>query len=227
VACGSQNSQEASLAWAANVDENGLAMIGDRMWTTMTVPGRASAGGAGFDVRKGFEEGEARELNAVAAILEALALSLAPAFDEAAVAQLRAANARFRRCAPGAGDAGDANDAETPADPVALAVADHDFHRRLSEPCGDERLLATLAPVRRAIYRWHTTVAPDPAAVERAAAEHDAIVDALERADHPTAAQRLREHVAAGLSGLLAAAQPRAGGDRERRLGPEHRGTSS
>jgi DNA-binding GntR family transcriptional regulator len=203
------------------LDENGLAMIGDRMWTTMTVPGRASAGGAGFDVRKGFEEGEARELNAVAGILEALALSLAPAFDEGAVAELRAANARFRRCAAGAGEAG------SRADPVALAVADHDLHRRLSEPCGDERLLATLAPVRRAIYRWHTTVAPDPAAVERAAAEHDAIVDALERADHPTAAQRLREHVAAGLSGLLAATQPRAGGDRERRLGPEHRGTSS
>jgi DNA-binding GntR family transcriptional regulator len=84
-----------------------------------------------------------------------------------------------------------------------LAVADHDFHSRLVERCGDERLVATLAPVRDALYRWQTRLDPDPGEVARAAGEHEAIVDALADGDHVTAAQHVREHVAGGLPGLL------------------------
>jgi len=160
------------------------------MCTTMTMRARPTADGA-----------DARELNAIAGILGALAIDLAPPFDAVAIDELRAANDHFRRSG---------------GNPVAVAVADHDLHRRLSEPCGDERLLATLAPVRRSIYRWHVATAPDPDDVERAAAEHDAIIDALERGDHPTAAQRLREHVAGGLAGLLTAAVARPGWARDR-----------
>jgi DNA-binding GntR family transcriptional regulator len=160
------------------------------MCTTMTVRPGSAADGA-----------QAREINAIAGILGSLAIELAPPFDAAAVDELRAANRRF---------------AQSGGDAVALAVADHELHRRLSEPCADERLLKTLASVRRSIYRWHLAVAPDPDDVERAAADHDAIIDALERGDHPAAAQELREHVAAGLSRLLTAAVARPAWARDR-----------
>jgi DNA-binding GntR family transcriptional regulator len=159
------------------------------MCTTMTMT--RAAQGARFAVTMGIDDDEARELNAVAGILEALAIGRAPAFEAVAIEALRGANRRFRQSGSG----------------TAVAIADHDLHRRLSEPCGDERLLATLAPVRRGLCRLRTALAPDPGDVARAADEHDAIIDALERGDHATAAQRLREHVAGGLAALLAAAQ--------------------
>ena len=142
----------------------------------------------------GLDEGEARELNAIAGVLEALALSVAPAFDSPAIAQLRVASESFRYSGE---------------DASSLAVADHDFHSRLVERCGDERLLATLAPVRAALYRWQAAITPVPAETARAADEHDAIVAALARGDHISAAQRVRKHVAGGLPGLLGALERR------------------
>jgi len=137
-----------------------------------------------------IEEGEGRELNAITGVLEALALRLSPAFDAAAIGELRIACHRFRW----SGD-----------DASSLAVADHDFHSRLVERCEDEQVLATLGPVRDALYRWQTCLEPDPAEVARAAREHDAIVDALSGRDHLTASQLVREHVAGGLPVLLGA----------------------
>jgi GntR family transcriptional regulator, transcriptional repressor for pyruvate dehydrogenase complex len=148
------------------------------MWTTLTVPDGAAVA-----------EDEARELNAIAAVLEALALRVAPAFDAGAIAELRMASWCFRW----SGD-----------DASSLAIADHDFHSRLVERCGDERLLDTFAPVRESLYRLQTRLTPHPDEVARAADEHDAIVEALARGDHAAAAQRVREHVAGGLPGMLA-----------------------
>jgi DNA-binding GntR family transcriptional regulator len=153
-----------------------IATIGDPMlMATMTT---------------GLDEREAREINAVAGILEAMALASTASFDAAQIDELRAANERFRT------SAGDAR---------AVAVADHDLHRRLAEPCDNDRLLATLAPVRRALHRLQAAVEPDDAVVVVAASEHDAIIDMLALGDHQAAAQRLREHVAAELPALLAA----------------------
>jgi DNA-binding GntR family transcriptional regulator len=157
------------------------------MWTTLTVC-EGGAVGRGRGELMGLDEGEARELNAIAGVLEALALSVTPAFDAGGIGQLRTAGDRYRWSGE---------------DASSLAVADHDFHSRLVERCGDERLLATLAPVREALYRWQTRLEPDPVEVARAAREHDAIVDALAGGDHVTAAQLVREHVAGGLPGLL------------------------
>jgi DNA-binding GntR family transcriptional regulator len=137
----------------------------------------------------GLDEREAREINAVVGILEGLAVALAARFDAARIDELRAANERFRLSA---------------GDPRAIAVADHDLHRRLVEACDDERLLDTLAPVRRSLLRWQSAAGLDDAEVVVAASEHDAIIDALASGDHHGAAQRLREHVAAGLPALLA-----------------------
>lgn len=190
------------------------------MWTTMTVrdgmPGGrcgAAARRGGFELRTLLEESEARELNAVVGILEALAVSLAPPFDAATIAELREANVRLRKLAGVAGSASAPRGASAGADATtpnaaAVAVADHDFHRRLADPCGDEQLLTTLAPVRRSIYHLAVSATPTAADVQRAAADHDAVVDALVAGDHAAAAQLLREHIAAGLSELLAAGEP-------------------
>jgi DNA-binding GntR family transcriptional regulator len=156
------------------------------MWTTLTVCEGMTVGGGRGELM-GLDEGEARELNAIAGVLEALALSVTQGFDAVGIAELRMAGDRYRWS----------------EDASSLAVADHDFHSRLVERCGDERLVATLAPVREALYRWQTRLEPDPAEVARAAREHTAIVDALARGDHVTAAQLVREHVAGGLPGLL------------------------
>jgi DNA-binding GntR family transcriptional regulator len=139
-----------------------------------------------------LDEREAREINAAAGILEGLAVSLAAAFDAAQIDELRAANERFRLSA---------------GDPRAIAVADHDLHRRLVEPCANERLLATLSPIRRSLLRWQTAAELDDAEVVVAASEHDAIIDLLAVGDHEAAAERLREHIAAGLPALLTAAE--------------------
>ena len=159
------------------------------MWTTLAVCEGMTVGGGRGELM-GLDEGEARELNAIAGVLEALALSVTPAFDAVGIAELRMAGDRYRWSGE---------------DASSLAVSDHDFHSRLVERCGDERLLATLAPVREALYRWQRRLEPDPGEVARAAREHTAIVDALARGDHVTAAQLVREHVAGGLPGLLGA----------------------
>ena len=43
---------------------------------------------------------------------------------------------------------------------------------------------------------------PEPTRVERSVAQHEAIVEALERGDHAEAAQRVRENLAGGLPDL-------------------------
>jgi DNA-binding GntR family transcriptional regulator len=160
------------------------------MWTTtLTVCDGAAGGGR----RMGVDEGEARELNAIAGVLESLALRLSPAFDAAEIFELRMAGYRFRWSADDAG---------------SLAMADHDFHSRLVERCGDERLLEILGPVRDALYRWQTQLEPDADEVARSAHQHDAIVDALADGDHATAADLVRAHVAGGLRGLLDVVEP-------------------
>lgn len=141
-----------------------------------------------------LDEGAVRELHAVAAILETLAVRLAPPFSAARRAELRAANARLRGA----------------TDPVSAAIADRDVHRRLVEPGADETLLSTLRPVQAALRRLLTVHgASEP---RRHAAEHDAIIDALADGDHELAAGRLRAHLSARLPALVDAAHRVAAG---------------
>ncbi len=146
----------------------------------------APASSMGMCITMTVDGGEVRELNAAAGILEALAIGRG-CFDAELIAELRAANERVA-AASGA---------------VAYAVADHDLHRRLSEPCGDDELLRTLASVRRALHRVRSAAAPDAGEIERTFAEHEAIIDAIERGEGEAAAQAMRRHVAAELEGLL------------------------
>jgi DNA-binding GntR family transcriptional regulator len=126
-----------------------------------------------------------RELNAVAAILESLAVRLAPPFDGRRCAGLRAANARLHAA----------------RDPVTAAIADREVHRRLIEPCTDDSLLGTLRPVQVALRA--VAVSARARDTRRHAAEHDAVIDVLANGDNARAAERLRRHVAARLPELL------------------------
>jgi DNA-binding GntR family transcriptional regulator len=139
-----------------------------------------------------LDEVQARELNAVAAILESLAVRLAPPFDGGRRARLRAANARLRAA----------------RGPVAAAIADREFHRRLVETCPDDALLATLRPVHEALQ---TPAARGTGGPQRHAAEHDRVIDALAAGDNVRAAERLRAHIAARLPALLAAVRAATG----------------
>jgi DNA-binding GntR family transcriptional regulator len=140
-----------------------------------------------------LDEASVRELNAVAAILESLAIRLAPPFDAARRAALRAANARLG-AAP---------------DPVSAAIADREVHRRLVEPGADAVLLGTLRPAEAALQPL--AARDDAGDVRRHAAEHDAIIDALAAGDVAAAAVRLRDHVAGRLPALLDAVGTRTG----------------
>jgi DNA-binding GntR family transcriptional regulator len=141
---------------------------------------------------------ELRELHAATTVLESLAVRQAPPFGSAAIERLREANVRLRAAA---------------GDPAAVAKAEQDFHRELTARCGNARLLAVLARVRRALRGPQARSAAGPARIWLSAAHHDAIIGALERSDHASASQRVRAHLVGGLPELLAALQPGADAD--------------
>ncbi len=148
-----------------------------------------SAGGGRFRPAR-VAVSEARELYPLAIVLESIAVRQSPALDDRALDAVREANARMRAALH---------------DPPGAILADDDFHARLVAGCGNERLLAALRPVKRALLRYEHIYMVDPARVERSVAQHDAIVAALERGDHAEAAQRVRENLTGGLPDLAEA----------------------
>ncbi len=135
-----------------------------------------------------LDAGELRELYPAALMLECLAVREAPPYDAETLAALRAANERLRAA----------------ADPVAAMAADDDFHTALLRHCDNERLLDVLGPVRRALLRYERAYMVEPARIERSAAQHEAIVAALERGDRAAAAQGVRENFMHALPDLEA-----------------------
>ena len=77
-----------------------------------------------------------------------------------------------------------------------------DFHAALIAVCGDEPLRAALRPVKRALLRYEQVFMADPERLAGSVAQHDGIIDALERGDHAEAAQRLRSNLTGGLGDL-------------------------
>jgi DNA-binding SARP family transcriptional activator len=142
---------------------------------------------AAHSSKDGLAVTEARRLYPSVIVLESLAIRQTPPFDAAAIADLRAANARMRAVAE---------------DAAAAAVADDDFHRRLTANCGNAHLLAALDPIRRELLAYEHVYMREPVRVERSAAQHDAIIDALARGDHAGAAQLLRGNLSSGLPDL-------------------------
>ena len=129
---------------------------------------------------------EVRELYPAVLLLEAIAVRDAPPYDDAALERLRAANAELR----------DAPDA------AAGSIADDHFHRRLTEGCGNERLLAVLAPVRRALMPYEQVSRDAPEHRERSAAQHDQIIAALAAGDQVGASELVRANFTTALPDL-------------------------
>jgi DNA-binding SARP family transcriptional activator len=130
---------------------------------------------------------EARRLYPTVVVLESLAVRQMPPLDGPALEALRSANQRLRTAV---------------GDPSAAIVADDDFHRALTAGCGNEHLLTALDPVRRALLRYERVYMREPVRIERSVAQHEGIIDALERGDHADAAQRVRENLLRGLPDL-------------------------
>ena len=148
----------------------------------------AELGSAELEARINIEE--ARHLYPTAVVLESLAVRTSPQFGEGALQALRDANARFRAASD---------------DATAASAADDDFHRVLTERCDNTLLLAALRPVKQALLRYEGLYMRDPERVAASAAQHDAIIEALERGDQAAAAQLVRANLADGLPDLTTA----------------------
>jgi DNA-binding GntR family transcriptional regulator len=136
-----------------------------------------------------LDPAELRELNPSLLILEALALRESPPFDAEAIAGLRAAN---KRLLDSAGDA------------EAAALADDDFHRRLTANCRNPRVLEAVDPVRRSMLAYERVYMLAPERLARSVEQHEEILAALERRDHARAADLLRENFTSGMPELEA-----------------------
>jgi DNA-binding GntR family transcriptional regulator len=143
--------------------------------------------GGGYRASR-LDSREVRELYPAVLVLEAAAVLHAPPYDAAAVAHMREANAALR-------EAGDAE---------AGARADDRFHRRLTEGCGNPRLLDVVRPLRQALMDYERVYFSTPERRARSAAQHAEIVDLLERGDQDAAAALVRENFTTALPELTA-----------------------
>jgi DNA-binding SARP family transcriptional activator len=133
---------------------------------------------------------EARELYPLAVMLESIAIRQSPRLGRAALAALRRANERMRAALH---------------DPSAAIAADDEFHARLAAACGNPQLLAALRSVKQALLRYEQVYMLEPDRIERSTRQHDEIIEALDRGDHPEAAQRVRQNLTGGLPDLTPA----------------------
>jgi DNA-binding GntR family transcriptional regulator len=131
-----------------------------------------------------LDPAELRELIPTLLILEGVAVRESPPFDAETIAALRASN---RRLLDSAGD------------PGAAALADDEFHRRLTAGCDDAHLLEVVDLVRKALLGYERLYMLSPERLARSVDEHEAIVAALESGDHVLAADRVRENFTSGM----------------------------
>lgn len=124
-------------------------------------------------------EDDLRELYAISVLLEGLALRTCPPFDAAALMLLTDANARLRAAV---GDT-----------PGAIA-ADDDFHTALVVHSGNDELCRTHRQAHLALARYERYYMVDAERIERSAAGHDRIVDALRDGDHEVAVHEMRRN---------------------------------
>src|SRR5215210_230292 len=136
-----------------------------------------------------LDSGELRELYPAVLMLESIAVRDGPPCSDADYAALRAANARLRASA---------------GDPAEAALADDEFHRRLTAGCGNERLLSVLDPVRRALLRYERIYMVAPDHIARSAAQHDEIIAALEARDQHLASELVRANFTSAMPDLTA-----------------------
>jgi DNA-binding GntR family transcriptional regulator len=188
IACG-------ELEEGAHLDETALA--GDLGVDDGTVrealcglerDGYVRAEGDGLFAVSTLDESELREAYPIVLLLEGLAVRTTQGFDPGTVARLRELNAAMRAVA---------------GDPVEVAWRDHDFHAELTRACGNEQLLGTLRPLKRMLLRYEVGYMGSAERVERSVAQHDRLIEALERGDHEGAAALVEQNFRDSMPTLL------------------------
>jgi DNA-binding GntR family transcriptional regulator len=139
-----------------------------------------------------LDPAELRELIPSVLILEGVAVRESPPFDAEAIAALRAANQRLL---------------DSAGDPAAAALADDEFHRRLTAGCGNPYLLEVVDLVRKALLTYERLYLLSTERLAESVREHEAIIAALESGDNALAADRVRVNFTSGLPGLEAPLQ--------------------
>ena len=153
--------------------------------------------GGGYRATR-LDSREVRELYPAVLVLEAVAVRDAPPYDAAAIERMREANTEL----------------EAAPDAEAGARADDAFHRRLTEGCGNQRLLDVVRPLRQALMDYERVYFATPERRARSAAQHGAIVDALAAGDQPRAAALVRDNFTTALGELTEELDARSAGSR-------------
>jgi len=131
-----------------------------------------------------LDPAELRELIPSLLMLESVAVRELPPLDADAIAALREANRRIV-------------DSEGDAD--AAALADDEFHRRLTAGCENAHLLELVDLARKALLSYERLYMLSRERLARSVDEHEAIVAALERGDRAGAADLVRANYTSGL----------------------------
>jgi DNA-binding GntR family transcriptional regulator len=143
--------------------------------------------GGGYRATR-LDSREVAELYPAVLVLEAVAVRDAPPYDDAALDRMREANATL----------------EAATDAEAGARADDLFHQRLTEGCGNPRLLDVVRPLRRALMAYERIYFSTRERRARSAAQHAGIVDALAAGDQTRAAALVRDNFTTALPELTA-----------------------
>ena len=145
-----------------------------------------SDGADGFAVCA-LDEAELREAYPIALLLEGMAVR-ATGYDEQIVARLRARNAEMAASAD---------------DPSAAAHLDYAFHDELVRHCDNDQLLATLRPLKRILLRYEHRYMATPDAVHSSVAQHELVIEAIDRDDLDAAARAVEANFRQSLAEVL------------------------
>jgi DNA-binding GntR family transcriptional regulator len=145
-----------------------------------------SDGADGFAVCA-LDEGELREAYPIALLLEGMAVR-ATSYDERIVARLRACNAEM---------------AASAEDPSAAAHLDYAFHDELVRHSDNDQLLATLRPLKRILLRYEHRYMATPDAVHSSVAQHELVIEAIDRGDLDGAARAVEANFRQSLAEVL------------------------
>ena len=143
--------------------------------------------GGGYRASR-LDSREVQELYPAVLVLEAVAVRDAPPYDAATLERMREANRQL----------------EAAGDATAGAQADDLFHQRLTEGCGNQRLLDVVRPLRQALMAYERVYFSTPERRSRSAAQHAAITDALAAGDQERAAALVRDNFTTALPELTA-----------------------
>jgi DNA-binding GntR family transcriptional regulator len=151
--------------------------------------GLARADADGFTVAP-LDEAWLREAYPIALLLEGLAVRSAGRFEPGTIERLREINAELRELGP--------------RDARLAAERDFDFHDVLVSQSENERLLATVRPMKRMLVRYECAAMAEPRVADASARMHDAIIECLQAGDQEGAARAVEENYRRAFPAILA-----------------------